>query len=152
MELQNIRQRHNENLRDFGLRVLKLTRDSMLPGAPEDIVEDQAIKYFLQSIDDPNEYGSLTMADDELSYHQLLNKAVKLRTRKEGHRRPTGIAYYAPPQQHRFRPQTNYTPMNYRNNIPQAFTNQQIRNSTSALVCQNCGKKWSLDSELHRAQ
>ena len=42
IELKRLRQNPGESLLDFGLRVLQLTRDSMLPETPEEIVEDQA--------------------------------------------------------------------------------------------------------------
>jgi len=43
--------------------------------------------HLLNSIDDPNEYGSLAMVMDQLSYRQPLDKAVKLRAMKAGHQR-----------------------------------------------------------------
>ena len=79
------------------------------------------------------------MVADTLSYQQLLDKAVKLRKMKEGHRQPVGRLPHVQSQPYRFRAQaSNYTPIRS-NYLPAVNQNRRDR-TTNSLTCYNCGK------------
>ena len=77
--MSGIRPRSNENILDYGLRVLKTIRDSMLPNTPEDVVEDIA-KGHLRYINDSMIHSSLAIQKSQLSFYELIDHAAMLRS------------------------------------------------------------------------
>ena len=114
--MRGMRQGYKETLLNFGLRILRTTRDSMLPETPEDTIEDVAAGHLLNSLTDPTIHSSLALLKDQLSYHELLDKAVMLKEMKANHRAPYEQTrqHYRPQSQNQFQPpiQNSFTPMN----------------------------------------
>lgn len=81
--LQGIKQRPNEILLDYGLRILRTVRDSVLPGVPEEAIEDMASTILLRHLGDPLLYSSLAPNKQNMSYHELLDQAVMLKSMNE---------------------------------------------------------------------
>jgi hypothetical protein len=99
--MAGVRPKPNEDLMSYGRRVLRVTRDSMLPGTPEETVEDLAIGHFLKNVGDPLIHNALALRRNELNYRQFLDQAVMLRDSNiaAGYTRPSPIARpyeYAP--------------------------------------------------------
>ena len=59
--MRGMRQGDRESLLDFGFRVLRTTRDSMLPGTPEETVEDVATGHLLNGLRDPTAHSALAL-------------------------------------------------------------------------------------------
>jgi len=72
-----------DNLREYGLRVLALMRDSKVDGTPNATVEDDAKCYFLGKMRDSRVHDSLAMWMDDMVYRDLIDKAEKLRQNLE---------------------------------------------------------------------
>ena len=81
--LAGIRQLPKESLLDWGLRILRTVRDSVMPGVPEEAIEDMAATHLLRYIGDPLIYSSLLPNRQNMTYHQLLDQAVTLKEMNE---------------------------------------------------------------------
>lgn len=68
----------NENLREFGMRVLGIVRDSLKAETPESSVEDLAVSIFLKGIKDRTIYTSIALLRDSVNYYELIDKAASL--------------------------------------------------------------------------
>jgi hypothetical protein len=76
--LKGINLNREENLREYGMRVLGIVRDASVVGTIDATVEDWATTYFLDGIKNRNIRSSLVLIRDSLNFFQLIDKAAAL--------------------------------------------------------------------------
>jgi hypothetical protein len=74
-----------ENLREYGMRILGIVRDASIVGTPDSTVEDWVTSYFLDGIKNRNIRTSLVLLRDSLGFFQLIDKAATLEDAEHSH-------------------------------------------------------------------
>jgi len=77
---RGLTQEHNETFMSFGKRLLRVTRDSLLPETPESAVQDQASWHLMAYVKefDPTVRGIMASMRLNTDYHTLLDQTVAL--------------------------------------------------------------------------
>ena len=68
----------NESFLNFGKRLLRVTRDSLLPGTPEASVQDLASWHLMSYIPDSTVRGAVAAMRGQYDYHKLLDQTCAL--------------------------------------------------------------------------
>jgi hypothetical protein len=75
----------DENLREYGMRILGIVRDASVVGTQDETIEDWATSYFLDGIKNRNIRTSLVLLRDSLGFFQLIDKAAALEDAEHSH-------------------------------------------------------------------
>jgi len=75
---RGLQQSEGESFLNFGKRLLRVTRDSLLPETPESTVQDQASWHLMTYIRDPTIRGLISSDRLDMDFHKLLDKTVSL--------------------------------------------------------------------------
>lgn len=119
--LAGVRPFGGENLRDFGLRILELVRDSLPDEATDAVIKSVAKNHFLSGIGDENTLKFLAAIKDSTDFYELLDKAATVQS---------ASALYRKKQYSNFAYQNNKNQFNqnsYNHNYPSTNFGKQQR-------------------------